>query len=224
MIHPIGGTIFWFSHLATLLGTTRPIYGIQDPSIDLEKPVLNSIEEMATFYLEHIKTIQSNGPYLIGGASFGATVAIELAKQLGNHNEQILSVIILDGWGVYPDTLLNDDYFRNSMLRQHADLLSEFKKYNLPPPESLFDIQWFRLKLLWKYRMHLIEHPIVLFKSKDLLPIFAEIDSPHNHWEEFSSNQLDSIIVPGNHETMFQEPHVHHLSIELNKYLISNNF
>ncbi|MBX9704428.1 MAG: amino acid adenylation domain-containing protein, partial [Silvanigrellaceae bacterium] len=49
LIHPIGGTIFWFSKLARLLNCNRPVYGVQDPSIDLEAIVLNSIEEMYVF-------------------------------------------------------------------------------------------------------------------------------------------------------------------------------
>lgn len=223
LIHPIGGTVFWFSHLAKLMGTSRPIYAIQDPSIDLEKPVLNSIEEMANFYLSHIKKIQPTGPYLLGGASFGATVAVEMSRQLKKTNEDVSSLIILDGWGVYPNTLLDNDYFRNSMLRQHAELLADFKKYGLPAPEVLFDIQWFRLNLLWKYQLDLIESPIALFKSEEILTAFEEIDAPHNHWEEFSNGAITTAVVPGNHETMFQEPHVYRLCDELDLYLEKHN-
>ena len=223
LIHPIGGTIFWFSQLSKLLGKLRPVYGVQDPSIDLEKPVLNSIEEMADFYLSHIRKIQPKGPYLIGGASFGATVAVEMSHQLLRAGEALSSIIILDGWGVYPNTLLDDNYFRHSMLRQHAELVSDFKKFGLPPPEILFDIQWFRLNLLWKYQLGLIECPIALFKSEVILPAFEEIDAPFNHWENFSNNQISTTVVPGNHETMFQEPHVYQLSEAITHYFSKNN-
>ena len=223
IIHPIGGTIFWYTHLAKLLGTERPVYGIQDPSIDIERPILNSIEEMAEFYLSHIKTIQPTGPYLIGGASFGATVAIEISKHLKRINEDVSSIIILDGWGVYPNILLDDNYFRSSMLRQHAELIEDFKKYGLPKPDVLFDIQWHRLNLLWKYHLDLIEYPIALFKSKEILPAFLEIDAPFNHWENFSNNKIHTFIVPGNHETMFQDPHVYELSNQLKGYFSKNS-
>lgn len=224
LIHPIGGTVFWFSQLSKLLGSSRPIYGIQDPSIDLEKPVLTSIEEMASFYLSHIRKIQPSGPYLIGGASFGATIAAEISCQLAKTNESISSIIVLDGWGVYPNTLLDDNYFRTSMLRQHDELKVDFKRYGLPPPEIMFDIQWNRLNLLWKYKLDLIEHPIVLFKSKEVMPVFLDIDAPNNHWENFTNKVIKTILVPGNHETMFQEPHVYELSRLLKSYLIKNNF
>ena len=206
------------------MGSSRPIYGIQDPSIDLEKPVLTSIEEMASFYLSHIRKIQPSGPYLIGGASFGATIAAEISCQLAKTNESISSIIVLDGWGVYPNTLLDDNYFRTSMLRQHDELKVDFKRYGLPPPEIMFDIQWNRLNLLWKYKLDLIEHPIVLFKSKEVMPVFLDIDAPNNHWENFTNKVIKTILVPGNHETMFQEPHVYELSRLLKSYLIKNNF
>lgn len=223
LIHPIGGTVFWFSSLAKQLGNTRPIYGIQDPSIDLEKPVLNSIEDMASFYLSHIKAVQSHGPYLIGGASFGATVATEIARQLTQKNESVAAIIVLDGWAVYPNTLLDDNYFRNSMLRQHNELKLDFERYGLPSPEILFDIQWYRLQLLWKYHLGLIEHPIVLFKSKEIMPAFTEIDAPFNHWEQFTDKPIYLVNTPGNHETMFQEPHVYELAQCLNQYFQNNH-
>ena len=223
LIHPIGGTVFWFTKLARALEKQRPIYGIQDPGIDMEQPVLNSIEEMASFYLKHIKAIQPNGPYLIGGASFGASVAAHIAHELKLQNEEVASLIVLDGWGVYPNTLLDDHYFKTSMARQHAELISDFKKYGLPKPEILLDIQWFRLNLLWKFKMQLIESPIALFKSQDLLPAFAEIDAPLNHWEQFSNNEISRFIAPGNHETMFQEPHVDTLSRMLHEHLTKIN-
>lgn len=219
LIHPIGGTVFWFSKLARFLDEDRPVYGIQDPGIDLEKPVLDSIEEMATFYLKHIKEIQPKGPYLIGGASFGASVAAQIGHELKNNNEEMASILVLDGWGIYPNTLLDDDYFKTSMARQHSELITDFKKYGIAAPEILLDIQSYRLSLLWKFQMQLIEYPIALFKSRDLLPAFVEIDAPLNHWEQFSNNQIVRFIVPGNHETMFQEPHVFALADVINKYL-----
>lgn len=222
LIHPIGGTVFWYPKLAKLLGTSRPIYGIQDPAIDLEKPIFDSIEEMAAYYLTHIKNIQPKGPYLIGGASFGTTVALEIAHMLNKEKQTISGIIALDGWGVYPHTLRDDNYFKDSMLRQHKEQLSDFKKYGLPPPDALFEIQWQRLNLLWKYRLRTIEFPFVLFKSEEILPAFLEINAPFNHWEKFSRSPITTYLVSGNHETMFQEPHVYNLSNLINNHLLKS--
>jgi amino acid adenylation domain-containing protein len=219
LIHPIGGTIFWYSALAKLLKKVRPIYGIQDPSIELEKPIFESIEEMASFYLKHIKKIQPSGNYLIGGASFGTTVAAEIAHMLHKVGDKVTSIISLDGWGIYPTTLHDDTHFRSSMQRQHQALRTEFNKQGLPQPEKLFDIQWQRLNLLWKYHIKEIIAPLALFKSKEILPIFKEVDARMNHWEKFSNlSKISCYLVPGNHETMFQKPYVETLATLMDKY------
>lgn len=224
LIHPIGGTIFWYSTLAKLLKKVRPIYGIQDPSIELEKPIFESIEEMASFYLKHIKKIQPSGNYLIGGASFGTTVAVEIAHMLHKAGDKVTAIISLDGWGIYPFTLHDDTYFRNSMERQHQALRAEFNKQGLPQPEKLFDIQWQRLNLLWKYQLKEIVAPMGLFKSKEILPIFKEVDAPMNHWEKFSnSDKISCYLAPGNHETMFQKPYVETLASLIDDYLSKTN-
>lgn len=218
IIHPIGGTVFWYSKLAKLLGEDRIIYAIQDPGIDLGRKVLNSIEEMAMFYALEIRKTQSQGPYLIGGASFGATVAIEVANILQQQGQKIATIPIFDGWGVYPQTLHNDDYFKESMRRQHDDLKAEFAKHRVKNHEELFVIQRHRLQQLWKYHLNNIQHRIGLFKSKEILPIFKEIDAPLNHWDEFTKKEIISFLVPGNHETMFQEPHVYELAECVKQY------
>jgi amino acid adenylation domain-containing protein len=219
LIHPIGGTIFWYFWLAKLLKKTRPIYGIQDPSIELEKPIFNSIAEIASFYIEQIKKIQPTGKYLIGGASFGTTIAIEIAYLLEKEGKEVSSIISLDGWGVYPNTLYKDNYFRKSMERQHSTLKTEFGKLALQKPESLFDIQWQRLSLLKNYQVKKTAFPMVLFKSQEILPVFQEINSAFNHWEKiFDRKKLHYYLVPGNHETMFQRPHVETLATLIDNY------
>jgi amino acid adenylation domain-containing protein len=221
LIHPIGGTLFWYVWLTKLLKKNRPIYGIQDPSIELEKPVFNSITEIAIFYVEHIKKIQPHGKYLIGGASFGTTVAMEIAYLLEQEGKEVLSVISLDGWGVYPDNLYSDSYFRKSMQRQHEDLKKSFGQLKLQHnTESLFDIQWHRLNLLKNYHVKNVGCLMALFKSEVILPIFQEINSPLNHWDNiFEREKLYYYLVPGNHETMFQKPHVEILASRIDTYL-----
>jgi thioesterase domain-containing protein len=63
--------------------------------------------------------------------------------------------------------------------------------------------------------MDKITHPLVLFKSQELLPVFKTIDSPNNHWDNYVTNPVDVHIVPGDHETMFQSPNVQILAKQL---------
>lgn len=213
LIHPIGGTVFWYTHLAKHLDPDRPLYGIQDPGIESENYFFDTLEEMANFYFMQIKNIQPSGPYIIGGASFGATVAIEICHHL--NESEVIAIPILDGWAVYPKDLKNEEYFRESMLKQQNDWKSKFDAYGYNEFNKIFSTQKHRLELLYKYKMRNITHPILLFKAKEVMDIFSPIDCPDNNWRKYSCAHLDIINVDGNHETMFQNDYVKNLSNEL---------
>jgi thioesterase domain-containing protein len=109
------------------------------------------------------------------------------------------------------------------MERQHQKLRAKFNKQKLPQPEKLFGIQWQRLNLLWKYKIKKIVTLMTLFKSKEILPIFMEVDAPMNHWEKFSDpDKVNCYLVPENHETMFQKPHVEVLATSMDDYFEQN--
>ena len=67
------------------------------------------------------------------------------------------------------------------MEKQHQKLREKFNNQKLPQPEKLFGIQWQRLNLLWKYQIKKIVTSMALLKSKEILPIFKEVDAPMNH-------------------------------------------
>ena len=64
-----------------LLKVTIPIYGIVAPDHQAESDPNLSIEKLAYQYLKAIAKVQPNGPYMIGGASFGGIVAFEICQQ-----------------------------------------------------------------------------------------------------------------------------------------------
>ena len=51
---------------------------------------------MAAFYLKEIREIQPNGPYYLGGYSFGGTVAYEMAQQLAAAGEKVAMLAMFD--------------------------------------------------------------------------------------------------------------------------------
>ncbi|HLP89583.1 MAG TPA: amino acid adenylation domain-containing protein [Nostocaceae cyanobacterium] len=114
LIHQAGGYALAYSKLAELLGTERPIYGIQAPGIDGKQPPVNSIEELASRYLKIIADVVPNGAYLLGGHSLGGQIAFEMAAQLESVNQQVEHLLIIDTHPPLPTTqedteALNDD-------------------------------------------------------------------------------------------------------------------
>jgi len=74
--HGLGGRAR-FSELAKHIHTAHPIYGVQARGIDGREEPFDRIEDMAEFYLEALKELQPEGPYLLIGYSFGGLVALE---------------------------------------------------------------------------------------------------------------------------------------------------
>ncbi|MBM4255947.1 MAG: amino acid adenylation domain-containing protein [Deltaproteobacteria bacterium] len=56
----------------------------------------NSLEELARFHIDNIRTIQPHGPYRLAGYSFGGLVALEIAQQLRHAGERIELLFLLD--------------------------------------------------------------------------------------------------------------------------------
>jgi len=218
LIHPIGGSIFWYKALEKYIDKQTPLYGIQDPGLEKNALLFNSIEQMASFYIQTIQIIQPHGPYLIGGASFGSTVAIEMANQLQKMNEKLIAIISLDGWAEYPALQRNEGYFKELMREQNARILERHRQFNLINSEALVELQWHREKMLINYKLPHIHCHFELFKAEILTEIF-NYEAPYNWWENFISGTLNCHLVPGNHESMFSEPHICILADKLNKFL-----
>ena len=170
--------------LSRYLGKHRPIYAIQDPGIDAEDLLFKSIPEMASFYLNAIQDIKPSGPYLLAGASFGGTVALEIANQLLQAGERVNFIGLLDSWPVYSNKFWEKEFFEQLMLQQFIPL---------------------------------VDAKITFFKAEELWPVFKEMATSSNCWEPFSTKPVDTHRVPGNHETMFWEPHVQMLADKIHQ-------
>ncbi len=95
-IHDGDGEIMLYLNLANRLNSQHPVYGIQ-PLSQEGFPILHSrIEEMAAYYVEKIRAVQSEGPYLIGGLCAGGVLSFEVARQLQTQGQKVALVAILD--------------------------------------------------------------------------------------------------------------------------------
>jgi len=95
-IHPLGGEILCYHSLALHLGSEQPVYGLQPKGLDGKQPPYTQIEQMASYYIQEIQTIQPNGPYFLGGYSFGGMIAFEMAQQLHRLGEKVGFLVMID--------------------------------------------------------------------------------------------------------------------------------
>ncbi|MEN9521589.1 MAG: hypothetical protein RLZZ381_4177, partial [Cyanobacteriota bacterium] len=95
-IHGAQGEVLFFKSLANRLGSEQPFYAIRAPGQNGETTPLTSVEEMAKLYIQEVKTIQPQGPYLLGGYSFGGLVAFEMARQFKEQGQEVSLLALLD--------------------------------------------------------------------------------------------------------------------------------
>ena len=97
-IHPVGGNVLSYLNLANNLGSEIGIYGLQAQGLDGKQPPKTCIEDMAAHYIKAISTVQSSGPYFLGGWSMGGVIALEMAIQLQQQGEKVALLAIIDSW------------------------------------------------------------------------------------------------------------------------------
>ena len=72
IVHGIGGEVVNLTALARRLAPDQPVYGIRARGSDGVEPPLPDVESMAACYLDAVRTIAPEGPYLLGGYSAAA--------------------------------------------------------------------------------------------------------------------------------------------------------
>ncbi|PSN15082.1 hypothetical protein C7293_08775 [filamentous cyanobacterium CCT1] len=95
LIHDGDGEILLYRNLANHL-SERTVYGVQ-PHSRANYPVLHTrLEDMASYYVEQIQSVQPQGPYLLGGLCAGGILAFEVARQLQSQRQPVAMVAIFD--------------------------------------------------------------------------------------------------------------------------------
>ena len=94
-VHGGPGYGTYFAGLSQKLGSDYPFYAFQAKGVDgIKMP--RDFEEMVEKYIECIKAIKPEGPYIIGGYSSGGMIAYEMARRMHSSGEKIESLIMLD--------------------------------------------------------------------------------------------------------------------------------
>ena len=86
--------------LPSYLGDDRPIFALEHQSQDGTKARYTEVETLAKHYLDEIRTVQPQGPYLLAGYSFGGVIAFEMAQRLQSEKQEVALLALLDTMGV----------------------------------------------------------------------------------------------------------------------------
>jgi thioesterase domain-containing protein len=70
------------------------MWGLAFPMSDSAR--FPTLRDLARLYIGLIRTVQPDGPYLLGGYSFGGNLAVEMALQLEAQGEKVEQVLLVD--------------------------------------------------------------------------------------------------------------------------------
>jgi phthiocerol/phenolphthiocerol synthesis type-I polyketide synthase E len=214
------GTTAGYRELAARLGADRPVYGLEALA-GPPAPQSETVEQIALRQLEVLRRVDPNGPYLIGGWSFGAIVAHDIASQLHRAGANVAALLCLDGY--VPDTggrpLGRDRLLLTSTLRTQWSALAgrgtlgELVRGNPELRERLRS----NLRALRRYRPRPAACPVVVFKAR------ADRVTADRLRRRIAPLYERAEVVPvaGDHWGMLREPHVRTLAAGIRRALIS---
>ena len=81
--------------LGQAFGTNRPLYLVFD-NISTTSADMTTVEKIAAHYLDGVRAVQPNGPYLLCGFSLGGMIAYEMAVRLTAAGETVQMVGLFD--------------------------------------------------------------------------------------------------------------------------------
>jgi oxalate---CoA ligase len=95
-MHPLTGNVLYLRDLARHLGPDQPFFALQPQGLDGRTGLHTRIEDMAAHYVKEIRAFLPEGPYFLGGHSFGGLIAYEVAQQLAAQGQRVALLALID--------------------------------------------------------------------------------------------------------------------------------
>ena len=248
IVHGDGLNVLNFSLLANYVDADQPLYGLQAHGLNGDEPAQDDMTEIARHYIREILEHNPNGPYAIGGYSFGGYIAIEMRRQMEAMGKEVKLLAMFD-----TNAEANILYAADWSVKLPMKLKRQFPKFVFftkcffKRPVTTIMYQWEYVKNLGK-KIGLIKTPeatgiyiklnriqekhLAAFKKYNLTPFNGKIhlfraiyrlyfvgDSEYLGWRDYAKQGVVVYDVPGDHKTMFQEPHAKQLAASLQQAL-----
>jgi amino acid adenylation domain-containing protein len=241
-VHSLGANLVSYRKIAALMRHDRTVYGLQPHGLDGRQEPLESIEAMASAYIEEIRKKQPHGPYYVGGVCIGGVLAYEIAQQLRAADEDVALVVLIDSFLPGPLQYL-----------QSRPSLTEYLDWHLGEMLLLPALARFKYLGVWlgnggtrlRHALGWTEHSALARATKKVAEAHRRAmlaykpnrydgkmvqlmcgEASHRAyedrrlaWSSLAPEGFEVRIVPGNHLTMVEDPHVRVLAQELQSCL-----
>ena len=223
-VHGVGGNVVGFHDLAKHLGTDQPFYALQPQGLDGKRACLTSIAEMAERYIQEIRRVQPEGPYRIGGYSFGGLVAYEMAQMLEAQGVEVALLALFD---TYPGKMESrgaqlKNLFKLPLKEQISFvwkkgsfvLMTLQKRLELQfLPRALRNVRQACAKAAANYDVQPYRGRVTLFRVRE--KSVGSLNDPYAIWWRVAANGVDLREISGDHLSLLKEPQVRLMAEEL---------
>jgi thioesterase domain-containing protein len=203
---PFFSVHFGGGRLAHYVEDDQPWYGLHLPSWDGHRNP-RTVEAMAAEYLHRIRTLQPEGPYFLGGYSFGGAVAFEMAHQLHRQGQEVALLVLVapTDWRRVrgQQTAIQHLKGLGRKMGWLAGGLSLALGRRIPPRLRQRYANEMSFQALHTYVPQTYPGRLVLFQSTQ------NGTEAQNAWGQLAADGFELYKVPGDHFTLFEQPHVH---------------
>jgi len=220
-VHGMGGSVLRFRDLARNIPRDQPFYGIQARGLDGSEPILNRVEDMVQVYLRDLRAFQPEGPYLLGGYSFGGYVALEMARQLLAEGQEVGALVLIDTYVHGKQSLLQRfsslpfdrkvAYVTNKLSRYKKGIKRRIDFMLLPPAVKQVRRSCVAAENSYQPRLYLGR--ITLFRASERG--LRGLEDAGGGWEQFAGGGLEVNELDGDHGNILNEPGVRILAARL---------
>ena len=240
-VHGASANVIRFHDLARYLGSDQPFYGLQAQGLNPKHSCHTRVEDMAAHYIKEIGSVQPEGPYFLGGYSFGGMIAFEIAQQLINEGREPPLVVLFDTFCTpQPGTHISADIavFCKSISSSFGTLLrsvgAERRAYlsriamalkrgirrrlrRLTLPRTVKMVQRGCRQAARAYVLRPYPGRVILFRSSEK-PL-TQFRDPHIGWTAYVTRRLEIREIDGDHENILLEPQVRFVAKQLKECL-----
>ena len=157
--------------LVQKLPPDQPFYAVEPHNIFSGEAPIRGIKKLAKRYVRYISKVNPDGPYILGGWSFGAVVAYEMAVLLHGAGKRVEHVFLLDPIINHTEEekalirhLLDTSFFQGYL--NNDPLFLRFKKLGFM--DKLIENNKYVLEDMFDYTPSKYNGPVTIFKAMRL--------------------------------------------------------
>jgi acyl-coenzyme A synthetase/AMP-(fatty) acid ligase/thioesterase domain-containing protein len=224
------------------------VVGFQYPGLDGKTETMDSVPELAAYFLKHLRLQQPGGPYQLAGTSFGGMVAFEMARQLERAGEPISFLGLLDtyapGYLTFKRRLprkskiralcywcrpigMKNDHTWSNVLRGLREKYALFTARPPLPWRQPYAHRFYRLMAACfhagrNYTIQPIQTPVTLFLAEQELPEDLFDRDACLGWRDATRGGVRVVPISGRHGHHIRPPHANALAYLIAKHLANN--